>query len=157
MTDLPGVFLSTGARLQYDQDVTTWSPQGRIHQVEYAQEAVKQGSAAIGLKVGGTRPLSCFSPLSVQARLCSRAAAAAADQPLTSALLHRAKRMWSWRRSTAPPLSSARTSGKPSRWMTTWASPCRASSQTGAACAATCGTSASTTGVPGPCVALACV
>ncbi|KAK9843838.1 hypothetical protein WJX81_008485 [Elliptochloris bilobata] len=37
-------------RNQYDQDVTTWSPQGRMHQVEYAMEAVKQGSAAVGLK-----------------------------------------------------------------------------------------------------------
>ncbi|KAI9012485.1 nucleophile aminohydrolase [Phycomyces nitens] len=37
-------------RNQYDNDVSTWSPQGRIHQVEYAVEAVKQGSAAIGLK-----------------------------------------------------------------------------------------------------------
>lgn len=27
-----------------------WSPQGRLHQVEYAMEAVKQGSATIGLK-----------------------------------------------------------------------------------------------------------
>ncbi len=38
-------------RNQYDQDVVTWSPQGRIHQVEYAMEAVKQGSATVGLKV----------------------------------------------------------------------------------------------------------
>lgn len=37
-------------RNQYDNDVSTWSPQGRIHQVEYAVEAVKQGSAAIGLR-----------------------------------------------------------------------------------------------------------
>jgi len=37
-------------RSQYDSDITTWSPQGRIHQIEYAMEAVKQGSAAIGLK-----------------------------------------------------------------------------------------------------------
>lgn len=37
-------------RNQYDNDVTTWSPQGRLHQVEYAIEAVKQGSTAIGLK-----------------------------------------------------------------------------------------------------------
>eukprot|EP00301_Raphidiophrys_heterophryoidea_P021310 c5782_g1_i1.p1 GENE.c5782_g1_i1~~c5782_g1_i1.p1 ORF type:complete len:267 (+),score=83.21 c5782_g1_i1:1-801(+) len=35
-------------RNQYDTDVTTWSPQGRLHQVEYAMEAVKQGSAAVG-------------------------------------------------------------------------------------------------------------
>ena len=39
------------ASVQYDTDVTTWSPQGRLHQVEYAMEAVKQGSAAVGLKV----------------------------------------------------------------------------------------------------------
>ena len=37
-------------RNQYDNDVTTWSPQGRLHQVEYAMEAVKQGSACVGLK-----------------------------------------------------------------------------------------------------------
>jgi len=37
-------------RSQYDSDITTWSPAGRIHQIEYAMEAVKQGSAAIGLK-----------------------------------------------------------------------------------------------------------
>lgn len=37
-------------RNQYDNDVTVWSPQGRIHQLEYAMEAVKQGSACVGLK-----------------------------------------------------------------------------------------------------------
>jgi len=37
-------------RNQYDGDVFTWSPQGRLHQVEYAMEAVKQGSATVGLK-----------------------------------------------------------------------------------------------------------
>jgi len=37
-------------RTQYDSDITTWSPQGRIHQIEYAMEAVKQGSAVVGLK-----------------------------------------------------------------------------------------------------------
>ena len=37
-------------RNQYDSDVTTWSPQGRLHQVEYATEAVKQGSATVGVK-----------------------------------------------------------------------------------------------------------
>ncbi|ETE67788.1 Proteasome subunit alpha type-1, partial [Ophiophagus hannah] len=42
---LPAMF-----RNQYDNDVTVWSPQGRIHQIEYAMEAVKQGSATVGLK-----------------------------------------------------------------------------------------------------------
>ncbi len=42
-------------RNQYDTDVTTWSPQGRLFQVEYAMEAVKQGSCAVGLKVGGEK------------------------------------------------------------------------------------------------------
>ena len=35
--------------LQYDTDCITWSPQGRIHQIEYAEEAVKQGSCCVGL------------------------------------------------------------------------------------------------------------
>jgi 20S proteasome subunit alpha 6 len=39
-------------RNQYDTDVVTWSPQGRLHQVEYAMEAVKQGSAAVGVRSG---------------------------------------------------------------------------------------------------------
>lgn len=37
-------------RNQYDTDVTTWSPQGRLFQVEYAMEATKQGGCAVGLK-----------------------------------------------------------------------------------------------------------
>ena len=33
----------------YDNDVTTWSPQGRIFQIEYAAEAVKQGAVCVGI------------------------------------------------------------------------------------------------------------
>lgn len=34
----------------YDNDVITWSPQGKLFQVEYAMEAVKLGSICLGLK-----------------------------------------------------------------------------------------------------------
>lgn len=34
-------------RNQYDTDVTVWSPQGRLHQVEYAMEVVNQVSIGV--------------------------------------------------------------------------------------------------------------
>jgi len=37
-------------RNQYDTDCITWSPQGRIFQIEYAMEAVKQGTPVLGLR-----------------------------------------------------------------------------------------------------------
>ena len=37
-------------RTQYDDSVLTWSPQGKIMQIDYAMEAVKQGSVSIGLR-----------------------------------------------------------------------------------------------------------
>nr|AAN07899.1 20S proteasome alpha 6 subunit [Nicotiana benthamiana] len=48
-------------RNQYDTDVTTWSPAGRLFQVEYAMEAVKQGSAAIGLRSKTHVILACVN------------------------------------------------------------------------------------------------
>lgn len=48
-------------RNQYDTDVTTWSPAGRLFQVEYAMEAVKQGSAAIGLRSKSHVVLACVN------------------------------------------------------------------------------------------------
>ncbi|KAF2324595.1 hypothetical protein GH714_015528 [Hevea brasiliensis] len=48
-------------RNQYDTDVTTWSPAGRLFQVEYAMEAVKQGSAAIGLRSKAHVVLACVN------------------------------------------------------------------------------------------------
>ncbi len=73
---------------QYDQDVTTWSPQGRIFQIEYAMEAVKQGSAAVGLKV---RPQFCLlstpAPEPRASTGCAAAAHMQAAVPPTLALL----------------------------------------------------------------------
>jgi len=37
-------------RNQYDTDCQTWSPQGRIHQIEYAINAVSQGTVAVGIR-----------------------------------------------------------------------------------------------------------
>ncbi|XP_050366469.1 proteasome subunit alpha type-1-B-like [Argentina anserina] len=48
-------------RNQYDTDVTTWSPAGRLFQMEYAMEAVKQGSAAIGLRSKTHVVLACVN------------------------------------------------------------------------------------------------
>uniref|UniRef100_A0A6B2G8A6 Proteasome subunit alpha type-1 n=1 Tax=Myxobolus squamalis TaxID=59785 RepID=A0A6B2G8A6_MYXSQ len=55
-------------RSHYDHDVAIFSPQGRIHQIEYAMEAVKQGSATLGIKsqthvvlAGFKRPNDDFS------------------------------------------------------------------------------------------------
>lgn len=35
---------------EYDTSITTWSPTGRLFQLEYANEAVNNGSATVGLK-----------------------------------------------------------------------------------------------------------
>ncbi|KAH0472639.1 MAG: uncharacterized protein KVP18_003624 [Porospora cf. gigantea A] len=37
-------------RSTYDTDVITWSPQGRVYQIEYAMEAVRQGTCGIGAR-----------------------------------------------------------------------------------------------------------
>ena len=34
----------------YDVDCVTWSPQGKLFQVEYAKEAVKHGGLTLGLR-----------------------------------------------------------------------------------------------------------
>ena len=36
-------------RNQYDSDVTIWSPQGRLHQVEYAMEAIGHAGTCLGI------------------------------------------------------------------------------------------------------------
>ena len=83
---------------QYDQDVTTWSPQGRVHQVEYAMEAVKQGSAAVGLKVGACTSIgstaACVRPL----HSLWTAVSSARGASLNLYWELRAIRTWCWRR-----------------------------------------------------------
>ena len=37
-------------RNQYDMDCITWNPKGKILQVDYAKEAIKQGMTTLGLK-----------------------------------------------------------------------------------------------------------
>jgi len=45
---------------QYDTDCTTWSPMGRIFQIEYAMEAVKQGTPCVGLRSNDFAILCCL-------------------------------------------------------------------------------------------------
>lgn len=33
----------------YDRDVTTWSPDGKLHQVDYAKKSLNQGSVCLGI------------------------------------------------------------------------------------------------------------
>ena len=45
-------------RSEYDRSVNTFSPEGRLFQVEYAIEAIKLGSTAIGIKTSEGRVLA---------------------------------------------------------------------------------------------------
>mmetsp|Transcript_32455 Transcript_32455/g.74165 ORF Transcript_32455/g.74165 Transcript_32455/m.74165 type:complete len:258 (+) Transcript_32455:124-897(+) len=42
--------MSFGTKSEYDRGVNTFSPEGRLFQVEYAIEAIKLGSTAIGIR-----------------------------------------------------------------------------------------------------------
>merc|ERR1712209_267533 len=46
-------------RSEYDRSVNTFSPEGRLFQVEYAIEAIKLGSTAIGIRTDEGCVLAC--------------------------------------------------------------------------------------------------
>ncbi|KAA6393933.1 MAG: putative Proteasome subunit alpha type-1 [Streblomastix strix] len=56
-------------RTQYDSDVTVWSPQGRIYQIEYAMEAVKQGSACAAAKSETHCVIAAFKRVETQKKI----------------------------------------------------------------------------------------
>ncbi len=47
-------------RSEYDRGVNTFSPEGRLFQVEYAIEAVKLGSTAVGIQTNDGVILGIF-------------------------------------------------------------------------------------------------
>eukprot|EP00796_Vickermania_ingenoplastis_P005062 gene5062-3649_t len=49
----------------HDTDITTWSPAGRLFQLEYANEAVNNGSAAVGVKGKDVVVLATLKPCPV--------------------------------------------------------------------------------------------
>jgi len=53
------------ARTEYDRGVNTFSPEGRLFQVEYALEAIKLGSTAIGLRTNAGVVLAVEKKLSL--------------------------------------------------------------------------------------------
>ena len=50
------------AKSEYDRGVNTFSPEGRLFQVEYAIQAVKLGSTAVGIRTAEGVVLERLSP-----------------------------------------------------------------------------------------------
>lgn len=43
--------MSFVGRSEYDRDVSTWSPEGRLFQIEYAMKAIESGSTTLGIVI----------------------------------------------------------------------------------------------------------
>ena len=58
-----------GAKEHYDRGVNTFSPEGRIYQIEYALEAINHGSTSIGIKTKEGVVLGVEKKLASRSRL----------------------------------------------------------------------------------------
>ena len=54
----------------YDSDIATWSPQGRLYQIEYATEAINQGSTCVAAR-SKTHTVVCALKRIPQSDFCS--------------------------------------------------------------------------------------
>merc|ERR1712029_475492 len=69
-------------RSEYDRSVNTFSPEGRLFQVEYAIEAIKLGSTAIGIRTDEGCVLTSEKIVEVDTHLATAYSGLAADSKI---------------------------------------------------------------------------
>ena len=77
------------AKSEYDRGVNTFSPEGRLFQVEYAIQAVKLGSTAVGIRTAEGVVLERLSPGWRRLRSLRLAELAAVGEPIGLLALRR--------------------------------------------------------------------